>query len=233
MESGWIFSRVIFHDLRFVKRDPSNELRLGNDPRRTRPFHNDLKKAFSRLIYDPSSYLQQGFSRNNLCLPACILLAIHSKIGPPLRTLTIRVIKEELKALNYHPFLSIDCAGIPMSKITSFERSLTPVPPALLRLFPLLSVFNGISINVFTMRGAGKNSRRLFPISISEHARDFETYFMVDILLDSAELRAQPYIPAENHCLLISSLSTLMTRFSDKRQNSQNQDRLWPNLSRA
>ena len=218
MESGWVFRRIVIFDIRFVKRQPSNELRLGSGARNAL-FRPHLKQLFNRLIYDPSFYLQKGFWKDNLCVPTCILLALHSKMGPSLRTLTISKIKEELETINWRPFISVDSSGIPLDKLNSLEKSLNPIPPKLVKLFPLLSAFEGIALNVFTIRGNNENYR-LFPISLSPNSRKLRTFFMCDLLLDSDEIRQPPHQPpTKNHCLLISNINTLLNRFSNKNSN--------------
>ena len=217
MESGWSFSRVVHFDVRHVSRQNENEIFLGEGKTKKEPFHEDVKKLFNRLVFDPAPFLEVGFASMNLCLPASVLLCLHSKLGPPLRSLTKKKMSDELQSLAWQSFVDPAKNGIPLQSITAFEKTLHPIPQKLLHYFPLLSMFMGITINIFTMRRNG-DAMRIFPVSLSKNSRNPQ-YFHADILMDGPHLRVPPYNPPSNHCLAIGSLAVLLTRFSGKQNN--------------
>ena len=218
LESGWIFNRVVLFDVRHVKRDAGNRIFIGRGQKKRRePFHNDVKTLFNRLVYDPTLYLQDGFYTTHLCVPASIILCIHAKLGTALRSLTKTKMSLILASFPWQPFIKPGKNGLPLESLTSFEKTLSPIPSKLIQMFPALSAFVGISINIFSIRKKGE-TRRIFPISLSKHSRN-NSFFQADLLLDTSEIRVAPYVPPENHCLAIANLAVLMTRFSDKRQN--------------
>ena len=123
--------------------------------------------------------------------------------------------------LDYRRFVSIGAAGIPLSKISDFEKTLTPIPRGLLEIFPPLNCFSGLALNIFTIRRAG-DTYRIFPLSLSEHSRDLKSHLQIDLLLDSEDLREPSRVPIpQNHALLIANLPLLLARFSDKRNNAR------------
>ena len=198
-----------------------NQLHLGSDSRKPRPFNAKLTPLFHRLVFDPTFYLTQGFDRANLCVPACILLGLHYKMGPSLRTLTMTKVKQELKAINYGQFISIHTPGIPLKDIDKFENTLTPIPNALIDLFPLLRCFHGLALNFFTVRKEA-DTFQLFPMSLSKRSRDLKTHLQLDFLIDSQDIRESNQEPTpQNHILLIADLAMLLTRFSDRKNNAR------------
>ena len=210
---------MLCFDIRHLDRDPMNQLHLGKGSHKPPPFHYKLKRLFNRLVFDARTYLESGFSRLNNCLPGCLLLAFHFKMGQPtIRKLTITQITNELRHINYKPFLTVGANGIPMNRLRSFERTLSPIPFGLVRIWPLLSSFQGVAINVFTIRRNGE-SFRIFPFSLSEHSRS-QSHFQLDVLLDTADIRQHSETPPNNHCLLIANLALLLSRFGEKQQNS-------------
>ena len=215
---GIFHHRIILHDIRHIRRPPMNALHLGS---RHKPikFRKTLIPLFHRQIYDPAPYLGEGFDRANLCVPACLLLGLHYKLGPSLRALNISKIKKELKTIQYESFIEITGLGMPLKNISAFEKTLSPIPNALLELFPQLRCFKGIALNLFSIRRNGE-VYRLFPMSLSKHSRELRTHFQLDLLIDTSDIRDSQHaaIP-ENHVLLIAHLPRLLCRFSDKKNN--------------
>ena len=85
LPSGWTFQQIVFYDVRLSRTLPANFVRFGS---RTKSitFHPLLRSTFFRNVVDPAPYLHSGFSRDNCCVPACLILSFHFKFGPPLRT---------------------------------------------------------------------------------------------------------------------------------------------------
>ena len=218
-ESGWSFHSIICVDIRIAQDTPTNRLRFAGSPKK-RPFHPLLQGLFNRLVLDPSLYLREGHNKNNYCVPACILLALHNRLGPPLRTLrNLAKIEAELDLLNFTTLLEVAKPGIAISQLSAFEKLLSPISPALLRIFPALVVYRGISLNLYTVRRAN-NDFRLFPTSLSENSRNNE-YFQVDMVVDNDDIREAKDERASHtpkgvlHCLLITRLPRLINKFSN------------------
>ena len=203
--------------MRHIKRQPQNELFLGSRHVAT-PFANEYKRLFNTLVYDATPYLQVGFDRENYCVPASILLIMHARLGPKLRSLNITKMKEELDCFDCRNYISLGDLGMNLQKIHEFEKSLSPIPTSLLRYFPALRIFKGLAINLFTIRRVG-TAKKIFPVSLSPNHKNTDTHFMCDLLIETAEIRPPSTTLRPNHVLAITNLSALMTRFSDKMHN--------------
>ena len=199
-------------------------LRYGSDARLKRRFHPLVQSLFHRLVIDPQFFLRCGFSRENLCIPASVLLCLHARLGgSPIRKLNIAKMEAELKALNFRSLLKMGVIGLSLNQIGEFESlNSNPIPSSLLKIFPALSMFNGIAVNAYIAR-RNESEFRLFPFSLSKHSRD-SAYFQADILVESPDIRpadSQVRTPSQNsHCLAISNLVSLVTKFSKKASNS-------------
>ena len=172
---------------------------------------------------DPTFLLRQGFQRTNLCLPACVIMALHSKLGGSLnRNLTISRMEEQLEALNFRSLLTVGRVGIPLNQLSKFEDiNSCPIRPSLLRLFPSLGFFKGISVNQFILRRSDKDFS-LFPVSLSKFSRDLDR-FQVDLLIESPDLREKsPFAndnPSNKHLLVITNLVSLLAKMKGKTAN--------------
>lgn len=219
MESGWCFDRVVYFDVRHLKRNAHNEVfTIGHRNEKKRiEFHEDVRLLFSRVVLDPVKYLEVGFPATHLCLPACILICIRAKLKQTLRSLSKKQMTAELAVLPWQNFICPGTDGIPLESVSNFEKLLTPIPKELIRLYPSLSVFSGIAINIFAIRKK-KEVRRLFPLSLSKNNRN-QSFFQADALIESPELFQPPYLPPKNHCLAVTNLPVLLTRFSGRRSN--------------
>ena len=221
-ESGWSFFAISCVDVRVAENTPSNLLRFAGSSDKNRPFHPLLKNLFHKLVVDPSPFLRKGFAKDNYCVPACILLALHNRLGPPIRTMNVTKIEAELPLLNFSGLLQVSRPGISLSQLSALEKRLSPVPSGLLRAFPALAIYRGISLNLFTVRRAD-GEFRLFPTSLSEHSRD-SNFFSVDMIVDNDDIR-EINAPATSHprgvlhCLLVLQLARLVNKFSHRRSN--------------
>ena len=214
--SGWSFKRIVHFDCRHIMSEPDNLIRYGYRFGRRIPFHPLLDKPFRRIVYDPDRYLQTGFDRANLCVPTCILIAIHIKLGYPLRQLRMDTIERELRAVNFQSLLRPGQVGLAASDFSDLERlNSCPINPLLVALFPALSFFDGIAINKYVIRRYGE-CFRIFPMSLSTFSR-CSRRFQVDLLVDSPDIRAPHTNPSRppglDHCLVITNLITLTAKF--------------------
>ena len=152
----------------------------------------------------------------NFCIPACVLLALHSRLGSPIRTLNIHKLEVELQSLNFRSLLKLGTIGLSLNQISELEAlNSDPIPPALIKLFPALAFFKGIAINQFIMRRKG-NDFRLFPTSLSKHSRSTDR-FQIDILVDNIDIRPEnKTLSPVKHCLTFTNLARFVSKLSGK-----------------
>ena len=219
-----IFFRIICHDIRYVKRDQINNINIAGLPK-LHPFHKSLKHLFRSQIHDPARYLPKDtYEYDNLCLPTAIIMACHNKCGPSLRQSRSKI-RSEIEYIDYWLFIDFFCKGIPLSRVSAFERSLSPIPKKLSNAFKPLLAYSGIGRNIYRLENSNVISNehsnwQIYPLSLSPKANQLDSYFMIDLLLDSQEIRQAPYNPpSTNHCLLISNLATFVNKFGPIVQN--------------
>ena len=108
--------RIICFDVRHIAADAHNQLRFGSEPTMKLPYKEILKALFTRTVYNPSSFLKEGYQRNNLCVLASILLTFHVRLSQtPLRRLTQRQLQQELSALNCKGLYQMATSGLALS----------------------------------------------------------------------------------------------------------------------
>ena len=145
-------------------------------------------------------------------------------MGPPLKEARA-TIRSEIDSINYSPFIDFFSKGIPLTKITSFEKSLSPIPKKLSNIFKPLLAFSGVALNIYRLEDTKVTSNEqsnweIYPVSISANAKNLDSHFQVDLLLDSPSIREEPYEPpSSNHCLLIRDLATFVNKFGPIVQN--------------
>ena len=218
-DSGWRFRMFQLFDVRFVEATPTNMLRYGAVSTKKLQYNPLLKPLFHRQLFDPKQYLRPGFSQNNLCVLAGMLISCHSRLGPPLGKLTKAEMEKELDHINTTGLLPLDQRGISVTHFQKLERLNSPIPKGLIEKFSSLSYFKGFAINLFRVRKSG-NIFRIFPTSLSVHNRD-NSYFQCDLLEVSSDLLAQSQ-PDENdpsHVLSIPHLNKLITKFTSAKSN--------------
>ena len=217
---GWSYVRIVQFDCRYVASEALNCHRFGSDARRAIGFHPLIKSLFHRVVIDPLFYLRQGYSRANLCIPACIIMAFHSRLGSALSNLNIQTMERELGSLNYRSVLSPGSIGIPLEQLSRLETlNSDPIGPSLLRLFPALGFFEGIAINQFRICRS-QTDFRIFSVSLSKHSRS-SNRFQIDLLVDNSDIRPERTEHSVNHsptkhCLLITNLAKLVATMTGK-----------------
>ena len=151
-------------------------------------------------------------------------MACHLKMGPPLKQARAKIVSE-IEYLEYRPFIDFFNKGIPLTEISAFEKSLSPIPKELSNAFKPLLAYSGICLNIYRLENSNVISNehsnwQIYPLSISPKAKELDAFFSVDLILDSPEIRQQPYVPpSTNHCLLISNLATFVNKFGPIVQN--------------
>ena len=220
--SGFIFDRILKFDVRTLLNDPGNNLynqhNLGSNSRKKVQVHPVLKPLFTRTILDSKWLLRQGFSRENLCVPASIMLVLHSRLGSPMRSLNITKMEEELKLLNFRAVLTPDHVGITLDQLGKLEDLNTSNKnPRLQKLFSALSFYQGLAISTYVIRKKN-NDFRLFPVSLSKHARN-SNFFCIDLLIsnnDIMETSKQSKFDMKNHVFAITNLAHLVCKLTGK-----------------
>ena len=126
--------------------------------------------------------------------------------------------KEDMDKLKWVNFINLTQSGIALKDINKFEKTLSPIPKSLSDKYPGLKLFTGFAINIFTLRSSG-NEYRIFPISLSRNCKSHD-FFIIDLLVDTADLREGNFDGEDNHLLLISHLGSLLNRFNQARASN-------------
>ena len=210
-------------DIRHVKRDPLNEVRLGVGRSHLASFNNTFKRLFSRLVFDPAQFLPQGFPRDNLCVLGNLVLCLHLKTGGRLKDLSMEKTMSAIQGFQYAHLITPGEQGISLKKIITLEKELCPMPKKIIDIWPAAKVFpGGIAINIYSLRKDNQTGdMRLFPIAISKSSRQLRTHLMLDMVMDSPLFRPDNYkvTTPNNHVLLIKHLPLLLHRFTKKHIN--------------
>ena len=207
-----------FTDIRICNNRPNNYIRFGARPS-VKPYHPLLQPIFNRVIVDPTKFLQEGYYRQNLCIPANLILQLYCKLGPGIHNLSMIEMRNELKLLPYQKVLNpFQGSGLTLPQLTKLEDVLSPIPIDLIRRWPALEYFQGFAINLFSMKRQ-KDEFRLFPLSISRFSRQ-NSHFQVDLLLDNCHVRPEKTVNLDKkgnmlHCLLIKNITSLLGKFSN------------------
>ena len=232
-ESGWGFQCIIKFDCRHVVSQPENNLALGTAKKKL-VFHPLLQKLFFRSVLDPAEFLRAGYSKDNFCVLAAIIMAFHSKFGPAINRVPYHTIESEIVHLNFKGLFRFSQKGLQLTDFRTLETMNKPLSDSLLNLFPSLAFFKSIALNLFCIRRQG-DEFRIFPLSLSENNRE-SSYFQVDMIRLTPDLlmteetvslkkpygprKPAPQGPPENHVLYVPHLARLMTKFSHLRLNS-------------
>ena len=208
----------ICHDL------PQNFVRYGA---RTEQmiFHPLLQNLFKTYITDPTPWLSKGFNRNNLCVPACIVLAILDKLGQWPRTLTTHNLEDMIRLLPYESLLTPLAKGLALNQLSTLEDLMHPIPQEMLQRWPALGLFSGISINLYSMQRRGTEFR-IFPNSISRFSRNSE-FLQCDLLVSNRHIqpestanKKEKEIASETlHTLVIKKITYFLSKYSSKAAN--------------
>lgn len=221
-------------DCRKVNTPPNNDLALGAKQKRKLVFHPLLQRLFHRAVLDPANYLLSGYSRDNFCVLAAIIMAFHSKFGPPLRQVTQGAIESAITHLNFKGLFTYAQKGLQLTDFRRLEKMNEPISNSLVHLFPSLAFFKGIALNLFCIRRQA-DIFRIFPVSLSINNRN-SSFFQVDMIRLTSDLliseksaslkkpfgprKPAPKDPPENHVLFVPYLARVLTKFSHLRVNA-------------
>ena len=224
-QSGWNFCQVLRFDVRHVVSSPHNLVRYGGRYRNRKDYHPYLSRFFFRNVLDPGFYLKKGLDTLNLCIPTCVLMSLHARLGVGLRRISMRQFKKDLK--KYFIFENLfNLHGLSLEQMNTFEENFIPVPSNLVELFPALAFFKGLSINFFRIR---KNGQKffIFPFALSPNSRD-HSFFQIDVLIETDDIFSEDReIPSSTeyspfHCLLIMSLRNLTNKIKSEMRTCHN-----------
>ena len=102
--SGLIFERIIQFDVRSVQAEPNNLYfqNFGHTTKRIVPVHPGIKELFRHTVIDPRWYLRAGHSRENYCVPASIVVILHSRLhNTAVSSLNMTQFEEALETINF------------------------------------------------------------------------------------------------------------------------------------
>lgn len=173
---------------------------------------------FKKVVFDPTKYLFPGFAKQNLCIPAAILMHFYKRTSRSLNKSSLSVFSNELNKINFNKLLSLGKVGLSFSDLPKLEQLNSPIPEDLVSIFPPLSFFKGIALNLYQVRGTPSTQFDLFPLSISVHSRD-SGYFQCDLIQVTATIVVPGKIVPSNHVLAVPRLATLVTKYSSRDQN--------------
>ena len=212
------FNSIAQGDVRHIRRQPMDELRLGAlGNRQSLPkFNQKFKSLFSGIVFDPSKFLRAGFPVQNLCILACVIMNINLKMGTQLKDISIRQMEADINLIPWGDLITPDATGVPLRKLKHLEEMLNPIPPALVRRYPGLRFFNGINVNIFQLRTSGSHAR-LFGVSLGSRYQRIRDVLQCDLLLDDQQFRDKKSGPIEpNHCLLLSNITLFLHKNQQK-----------------
>ena len=222
--SGLIFERIIQFDVRSVQAEPNNLYfqNFGKTKKKIIPVHAHIKELFHHTVLDPRWYLRSGHSRENYCIPASIVIILHSRLqNTAVSRLNKTEFEETLDTINFRSLLSPQHSGIQIKDINKLEEmNSEKVNPNLKRKFFGLKYFTGIAISFYHMKRGKGGEFGLFPSSISRYARS-SNHFQCHLLISNNDIRPEGYNePIENHVMAIKSLARFVCKLRGKAANS-------------
>ena len=211
-------------DCRLCHTLPDNFVRYGARKKQL-VFHPLLQSLFKTYITDPTPWLKKGFDQNNLCIPACIVMAILNKLGLWPRSLTTKHLSDMIQLLPYDSLLTPVAEGIAQNQLSSLEDLMRPIPQMMLQRWPSLRLFSGISINLYSIQRHG-TTFRIFPNSISRFSRN-SNFLQCDLLVSNRHIQPEGTTdekkkkigPDTLHTLVIKRISLFLNKFSSRAAN--------------
>ena len=220
-ESGWKYERILLFDVRHVYSSPSADLKYGRYGKTVKKldFNPLLLPLFHRTVIDPSFYLSPGYSRQNYCVLASLILSIQARAGKSSIRAALKTYKDmddRIAALSFSGLYDVTKVGMAYKDFARLESlNSRPIPTNLLQFYPALSFFEGLSVNLYRLRHEN-GSFRLFPLGVSQTSRS-SSFFQCDLLLVTSDLLAANTTVPENHVLAVPYLQTLVEKFSKSR----------------
>ena len=223
--SSWIFLRFRLFHVRFARATPHNALRFGLRPKANCDFHPSIAPLLKPIL-DPEHFTLQHCHQHGLCIPISIVLTIlvcYEGVRPI--DIKKKAVNEGVDTLRFRQLLQPPpTPGIKLENLRHLEAVNSPLPIALLNLYPRLrqKLFEGLSINVFRAV-VGKDpddplkSVYLFPTLLGQHHANPQ-YLQIDVLLDSPDIRPPALKQKANekntpaHVLLIPDLPKFLAR---------------------
>ena len=248
--SSWVYEQILMFHVRFARATPNNAIRFGMRPKRASNFfHPTIAPTLRSYVLDPENFIPHG-APSGICLPISVLLSILIKYEKvPANCVRIKQITKNLKFLHFHQFLQQqhpkEQAGISLENFQDFEKANTPLPLELVESCSSLATKKGLAINVFQAiphKNPDDTSDALptiyiFPTMLSTN-NTREDFLQVDVLLDSADLRANHKhndydrsLPA--HVLSIPNLLALLSKNNPNRSGKYERNTYYTHLCRS
>ena len=155
----------------------------GKGARSKLEFHPNLKKIFRYNIFDPIRLTPYRYRFNNHCVLISIIIQLEYITTGSLKTLAIKKIRNLLQHLNTGNFDE----GVTMEQFNAIEDD-KDLFNKLKQLYPILSKFEGLSINLFACQHSN-NLRAFHLIPIRLGKWHFSSYLNIDLLKDSKDVR--------------------------------------------
>lgn len=216
--------------MRHVQSAPENQLRFGAKKACSKTFREPFKQIFKLNVLDPERFLRNGWNKNNLCLPTCVLISLHKfvTVGQNKFRPTLAQLENEIGYLRFTELLKKDLDGISLNDLSKFERLNTPFSPELRARFPVTNLFKGLSVNVFRIDYSNHvRTHRIFPLKLSDNYRDMR-FWQVDVLADDCQTfyhqqktdgDGRSTVATPNHFLFISNICWILQSFTQKFSN--------------
>ena len=212
--SGWVFTHIVQAHIRFCRGTPANILRFSGRAKRANTFNQETAKIFGRRVVDPSVCFTDDQQSNPTCLPQSIALSLLTSLnGQSPSDLTKTELKRAMEGLTFQTLLKTD--GIPITDIPTIETlNKQPFSRETLDIFPQLSSYQGLAINLFTGRMVHTNNGPphfcISPMLLSRFHSDYK-YRNVDLLIDHASFHkcGNSVSSYQKHILCITNLSKL------------------------
>ena len=233
--SAWIFKSVRLFHLRYVRAAPHNRIRFGARPKQSAPltFHPNIANILRNLVLEPEHFAIKGLK--GCCVPISIVLSAMTRLQSLQPSeITKGQISQGLNSLRFQQFLRQHPppAGICLSSFRALELANTPLPLALIELFPPLDHLKGLSLNVYralVLKDPDKDDEPtvyFFPTLLGKNHAD-PSFFQVDLLIDSSDLRPNSLNSGPDtkksplHVLTLIDLAALLARSNPtKRTNA-------------
>ena len=152
-------------------------------------FHPNLKSIFRYNIFDPIRLTPYKYRFNNYCVLISIIIQLEYITTGSLKTLKKQKIRNLLQHLNNGNFI-FDDEGVTMEQFNAIEDD-KDLFNKLKQLYPILSKFEGLSINLFACQHSN-NLRAFHLIPIRLGKWHFSSHLNIDLLKDSKDIRPPP-----------------------------------------
>ena len=206
-------------DVRHVESTPENQLRFASDNDARLSYHPLLKRLFHRTVFDPSPFLRKGYPRENYCVLGAFLLTCYTRlVGGSLKKVSLKCMEKALASINISGLFNLGERGLKLHNFHRLEtQNSNPITPALVKIFPALAYYQGLSFNIYQIR-ANDHTFRLFPLGLSKFSRN-SNYFQIDLIQTTPAILDNKCKTPNSHVLAAPFLATLINKFGSHQRN--------------